>query len=693
MTQRPEAYINAIDGLRALAVLSVLAFHLSPAYLPGGFVGVDIFFAISGYVVCTAALSKPADSFWTFCSAFYARRVRRIMPALLAMLLVTSLLSALLVPEAWLSQANKRTGFAAFFGLSNFVLGSFSGDYFSPRAEYNPFTHTWSLAIEEQFYLLFAPLLFLACMAHSTAWRRRGLTLMVGLLAGSLALCAFWTHVSPVWAFYGSPARFWEMWVGVLACLAAPVISPVLRRIPKGAAQLLGMMSLVSLVAVLCLADPHQFPWPWALWPVVATSALMLLFTARDDMLVGMWLSGAVARWVGQRSYSLYLWHWPVYVLMRWTCGLETPLQHAIALALSVGLAMTSYRWIEQPVRQSSVLRKWPDGRVVLGGALATLCIACVTAVLFKAQSHVSLSVTSNKQEWFPEFVPELGDGLGLCGVKRSVLSLAEGELERLEPVRCEGPSSARHVFVLGDSHAGAYFAMMAELVQTSGDAVTLMRMNGCPVFNLMETNASHAPDCAAFAIKAVEHVRITARPGDVLFLPSLRLHRLVDQWTIPVGSAQQRLTKEPPTDRQAAVVEAVNALRPLAQRGVMVVLEAPKPLVTAPAFRCSDWFNRLNPVCRWGPQVPRESMEHYRRHALTAIHEVAGALPSTRVWDPLPHLCDATQCGSFKSGRPVIFDGDHLTGHANHLLLGPFRAAIAAKPPAEDWRAGVPIQ
>jgi peptidoglycan/LPS O-acetylase OafA/YrhL len=683
MTTVASAYVHAIDGLRALAVLSVLAFHLNPALLPGGFVGVDIFFAISGYVVCTAALNKPAGSFWAFCWAFYARRVRRILPALLVVLLVTALLSALFVPEAWLSQANKRTGIAAFFGASNFVLGSFSGDYFSPRAEYNPFTHTWSLAIEEQFYLLFAPLMFMAGMLASPRWRRLGIALLVVLCGASLALCVVWSERSPVWAFYGSPARFWEILLGVLACLALPRLAPVLARWPRPVAQALGAVLLVSLGVVLLLADSRQFPWPWALWPVVATVGLMLLLTVRTDLWVSGWLSSAAARWVGQRAYSLYLWHWPVYVLMRWTCGLETPLQQLAAVTASVALAMASHRWVEEPVRHGRWLRGWPDRRMVLGGALATVCVAGLSAVLFKGQGHVSLSVTRDKAAWFPDTVPRVADDARRCELSRKSLPLADGEMELLEPVACKRSPQSRQIFVLGDSHAGAYFAMLAELVQTTGHPVQVLRMSGCPVFNLKEPNATHEAACASFARAAVAHVKASARPGDVLFLPSLRLHRLVDQWTIPEGPLQEAMQAEPTTDRGPAVSEAVAQLAPLTGRGVQIIVEAPKPLAVSPAFRCTDWFNRGNPVCRWGDDVPRASVERYRSEALAAVNAVVSALPGARVWDPLPQLCSGQTCGAFKDGKPVIFDGDHLTGHANHMLLDPFMRQVAVG--AED--------
>ena len=159
--QTPHGYIPGIDGLRAVAVLSVLLFHMRGSFLPGGFAGVDVFFVISGYVVSASLLHRHDNHIGRYLLAFYARRIVRIFPALLVCVLLTGVATTMLVPASWLSQTTAYTGLASIFGLSNFALVWFSDGYFSPRAEFNPFTHTWSLAVEEQFYLVF-PVMFYA---------------------------------------------------------------------------------------------------------------------------------------------------------------------------------------------------------------------------------------------------------------------------------------------------------------------------------------------------------------------------------------------------------------------------------------------------------------------------------------------------------------------------------------------------
>ncbi|WP_321919168.1 acyltransferase family protein [Paraburkholderia tropica] len=201
-----------IDGLRAIAVLSVIVYHLNASWLPGGFAGVDVFFVISGFVVAMSVSELRDISLGRFLAYFYARRLVRITPALVVMLLATFVASALFIPEAWLSSTNQRTGLWAFLGLSNFVLAADTGNYFSPIAEFNPFTHTWSLAVEEQFYLSFPWLFYMWLRGRKSLSR----WIILAALVGSF-VCAIWLgRANQTYAFYMIWSRYWELAVGVL---------------------------------------------------------------------------------------------------------------------------------------------------------------------------------------------------------------------------------------------------------------------------------------------------------------------------------------------------------------------------------------------------------------------------------------------------------------------------------------------
>jgi peptidoglycan/LPS O-acetylase OafA/YrhL len=212
MTGARTEYLPYIDGLQAVAVVSVFLYHLNANLLPGGFTGVDIFFVISGLVISGSVNGLEGISFGRFLANFYSRRLFRIAPALIVCLIVTALALDLFVPFARLSLANQKAGLAAFFGFSNYVLARSDNDYFSPRVDFNPFTHTWSLAVEEQFYLLF-PCLFIAWL-----WGRRQASaalFTVALIASFV--CAWWlSSTNPTQAFYFGASRFWELAAGVL---------------------------------------------------------------------------------------------------------------------------------------------------------------------------------------------------------------------------------------------------------------------------------------------------------------------------------------------------------------------------------------------------------------------------------------------------------------------------------------------
>jgi peptidoglycan/LPS O-acetylase OafA/YrhL len=667
-----KLYFPAVDGLRALAVLSVLVFHLNSAWLPGGFTGVDVFFVISGFVVCASVASLPMATFWQLCSHFYARRILRIGPALVMCLVISGLLSTLFIPQAWLSEANHETGFMAFFGLSNFAMANTTGDYFSPRAEFNPFTHTWSLAVEEQFYLLFPALIYGVTSARSARVRATWLAVMGAAVLASLACSAYWGQTAPAKAFYLLPSRYWELGVGVMAWMNLPRIQARIRQLPAQACNRLAILVMIGLALSMCFAQSHRFPFPWALLPVLSTALLLMLFASRADFPLARLFAHRAALWVGLRSYSLYLWHWPIDVLMRWTVGLEGPLEQAIAVLLSFTMAALSYRYIELPVRQGARIKALgrPAG-VVLGLSFVSLA-ALFTGAMFKFKPYISLSVTRDAAVWFPydASAPPLQAN---CHIQKAKQGLGGGEAISYTPSRCQTAPRAATLFVAGDSHAVAYSLMLQNFAAHTGTTVHLLDKGGCAFFSLYLTKADTTPDCSAFHAAALQRIRDTMKPGDVLFLPSLRLPRLGDQWHQPEKPISMGI--QDTRDHSAAVAEAIQDLQPLRQSGLIIAFEAPKPVLPSPAFRCSDWFNRHNPVCSQGLSIPRTTMDQYRQGALQAVMHAASGLDSALVWDPYPLLCGTEVCSAFRDGKPLFFDGDHVSGHANRLLLDDFTA------------------
>ena len=321
-----HGYRPAIDGLRALAVLAVIVNHLDLGLLPSGFLGVDIFFVISGCVITASLRRQPGSSLADLLAGFYARRLRRLVPALLLMLVVGALLICLVDPRP---HASLRTGLAALVGFSNVELLQQATDYFARSAQLNVFTHTWSLGVEEQFYLLY-PLLVWGC-----GYGRRGggaarLALAIGGLSlASLAAFAWLWGTAPSAAYFLMPARLWEIGAGCLLQLA-------LERRPRAPGWLVGLPPLPLLLALLAtLALPRQLGVALHLVCVLLTA--LLLGCLRPGTLAERLLRRPRLVYLGLLSYSLYLWHWVVLCLARWSVGLNLrtlPLLLALLLLL-----------------------------------------------------------------------------------------------------------------------------------------------------------------------------------------------------------------------------------------------------------------------------------------------------------------------------------------------------------------------
>ena len=644
----------AIDGLRAVAVLSVIVFHADFLnVLPGGFTGVDIFFVISGYVISQSLSAHAHRSFPAFLMDFYRRRFLRIVPALLLVLLVCSLLSAMFVPQAWLSQQNDRTGLAAFFGLSNFVLAWNTDTYFAPSTLLNPYTHTWTLAVEEQFYLIF-PLIYFIWLRYRQ-YSRLAWALLPLLALASLAFSALQTRGNPVEAFYLLPSRFWELAAGAMLFQLMATGRFTLHSAAANRVVLLAGFALVT--GGLFLADKNQFPFPWALLTVCGTVLILTALAQKtvDHFLPLRLLQSAPVVYVGKLSYSLYLWHWPVLVFLRWTTGLE---QLAVQLAyplIVMALAAASYHWVETPLRNGHSLfqrRAW----ITIASCLAAIGLGWSGARWVSENPQaLSLSQTRDTYTWFSRRLPQ-----------RSVDEPAQNP-----------PLQGRQLFVIGDSHAAAYRTMLSLASRQLGFKVREYERGGCAVVSLMAPDPQGA--CARAREKALSDIEARARPGDIVFLASLRMPELAGRdWARSEeeawGEALSELTSE---QIEGARIAAEAVLTRLMTAKVRVLINAPMPLFKAPPYRCSDWFNRMNPICTPGFTIARQHIEQLRTAQMTLLDHLTGQYPTLLVWDPLPLLCPGATCSAYDDDKPLFRDADHLSGHGNRVLAPSFTQTL----------------
>jgi peptidoglycan/LPS O-acetylase OafA/YrhL len=506
-----RVYSPEIDGLRAVAVIAVIINHLDKRLLPSGHLGVDIFFVISGYVI-TASLAKRGEtSFVDLLAGFYVRRVKRLVPALAVSVFVTAVLVSLVNASP---AASLKTGVAALFGASNVYLYLEATDYFGSSAALNVFTHTWSLGVEEQYYLTFPLVVWLTGLGR----RANGLTIFawaVGL--SSVAALLLFMHLSktnPAAAFYLMPARLWELGTGCLMYVLvarAGMAAAVLRRVSP-------LPLLLALVVALFV--PARFP-VLTTAAVVALTALLIV-ALRPGTLGYRALSNRGAVYVGQTSYSLYLWHWSVIALSHWTIGIHwwsVPLQCGLMLLL----ADRSYRHLERPLRSAS----WAPtrGRTIAYGFGASAAVALAVVVL--ANPLDGELYTGEPPRLAARGVTTLVDryqvpgGAGEWRGEACVLS-SDGQVGKTIPVEgCtlgDPGKATRRVLVVGDSFSAAYVAAFDDLVASDGYAVTVTSSWGASPAPNVENTSAWSQANAYYWADVVPKLESDLRPGDWVF-------------------------------------------------------------------------------------------------------------------------------------------------------------------------------
>ena len=659
---------SGIQSLRAIAVLSVIAFHLDPSWLPGGFLGVDIFFVISGFVITQSLQRDYARGTRSILLYFYLKRFLRIAPALFVCLGISAVLVALFVPHGFypLGGGQGWTAIAATFGLANISLYLDGAGYFSERLAFNAYSHTWSLGVEEQFYLLFPLLLcivFLGPLIGRVRAHRLAFLTLATLTLLSFLWSAWQTSEDFAGAFYLLPSRFWQIGVGALcAILALRSGRPGLAAERNIWAMALAGACLVG--ASLLLADPQASPFPWGVPAVLGTVLLILAFQPEEEKLpCALRTAGAnrVLNAVGDWSYSLYLWHWPVIVLLRWTVGVDMWWHLLVAFLLTFFLGFASYTWVERPILDRRLHRVLQPRALI---ALGAICTVSVAGALYLGDrgtgKFLTLTTTSNT-------TPD---------------SLVKPPAKAGDPADVfagiEGIGRNKTVFVIGDSHAGHFFYLLENLGETIGFDYRVIDDRDCRLVSLV----SYRGTCTEHT-KIINEVLDEAEAGDVVLLSSLRTPRvsnLVSGQNQPIEViVDSFLEAQAQLDDEKIINEAVQVIGEFSQAGLTVVLPTPSPVVPSPVFRCSDWFNSMNSACAGGLNINRQEMLAMAEPANRRI-ELLADKHGTVTWNVFDVLCPEASCSASFQGRYIYYDGDHLSAWGNHVLMESFAQVLEAE-------------
>ena len=484
-------YRPDVDGLRAVAIAAVVVYHAFPAAVRGGFTGVDVFFVISGYLISQIIWRGLDERSFTL-AWFYGRRVLRLFPALVLVLAGTLAAGRwLFLPDAYATLGKDIAGAATF--ASNLVLWQDAG-YFTENAALRPLTHLWSLAVEEQFYLVF-PLLLIA--AHRS-WR------LTGALLGVLAATSFTWNVAtvgadPAAAFYLLPARFWELALGALLAYVQLSRSPALTPRLRDAASLAGLGLL--LLAAFGLTSSSLFPGWWALAPTLA--AVLLIGAGPDALLNRRVLASGPFVLLGRISYPLYLWHFPLLVLARVQWGASLSVGATIAVvAVSVALAYGTYRLVELPARRLAGRGRRPAALVAPLAAVGCAGLAVFFSAGLPGRLPVELQQLSTVAFDYKHAYRE----------SRCFLQPWQGA--RAFRPDCVDAGSGKLLLLWGDSHAAHLYPGLAPAARKRGFRIAQRTASACPP--LLDYRSGERPKCHEINAAALATAR-ELRPTTVV--------------------------------------------------------------------------------------------------------------------------------------------------------------------------------
>ena len=641
-----EGYRADIDGLRAIAVLSVLAFHAFPDLVPGGFTGVDIFFSISGFLITGIILQAiDADTF-TF-AQFYGRRIRRIFPALLAMFAVTIIAGRFVLLVREYQSLGLHVAAGSIF-TSNFLLWSEAG-YFDLAAHYKPLLHLWSLGVEEQFYL-FWPLMLLIVPG------RFGLRLIatVFLALASYYACRHIFVTDPTANFYSPLTRWWELMIGAL--LAQTIRLPVTASIDK--IPLLGILirnvastaGAAMIVFGLAFIDQQQvFPGRLALLP--AGGATLLIF-GRYSLFNRFVLSAPPLVAIGTISYPLYLWHWPLLVFARLMSGGAPTVSEKLAcLAIAFALAAATYVFIERPVRRTG-LRNVPRLVYIMAafGLFGLWTYLESGQVLGKRLDAVTAAFLT-----YPH-APDHDVG---CDTRFPQFSTYD---------RCRlSKNSSPDIVLIGDSHSAQYFNALANAMPDA--SILNVDAQSCLPFS-----AHVGEQCKRQIAETYSFIENTSSIRTVI-LAGYWHHLIVGGFEHEIlGGGVLRPFEQGPAELFSA--SARQLMGALLKANKQVIFVEDNPTLTFDPRSCIprpiSILQRLQTPCAIARSVYEADLKVYES---TVENSIPAGVQTISIAD---RLCDDRRCYAMKNGRPLYWDMHHLSGYGAESVISAIVAKIA---------------
>lgn len=634
-----------IEGLRAIAVLAVICNHYFEQILQSGFLGVDVFFVISGFVITKYLTESKFNGLATFLAQFFARRIKRLFPALLFCVFLTSYIFLQFTTRPSIEVF--RTGALALVGVSNIFLYNISTDYFSLDARLNPFTHTWSLGVEEQFYLIFPLLLVIAgfIMIGNRVRAKNNLILPL-LIVGSLALWIGLSFSSSTAQFYLLPSRIWELGIGSICC----IMKFKNGNIKNISSKYVSIGALFVLLAIFCI--PNAVQTTTTILCVCVTS--LLLCSIQNEHYSYRILTINFLVKIGILSYSLYLWHWSILVLMRWTFG-ETILAKILCLFLVLIISIFSYLCIERPFRHIKTKKNLLI--IIIGVSVAT----CFATYIGTQLPHQALSTNNKLATLFHIKEVPPWDTLECHGFEST--SKFPNPLDH-----CLGAYRTKakpHViYLIGDSHAAQFYWMMQRAISDSKFQLKFVNLATDIPGILFADHISSS--------KTLDFIQKSAIPGDILVMA---IHR---------GAFNELRDKHIPINSSISInIQTENFIKTMSfyikkfnDAGIKILLIKDTPLmqVVSTSAACALQIKVFGKsICR----VSKQQDLHTRFREDFAYEQLQHEFPNVSIWDPQPSMYGKSDSIDVidENGNYIMLDWHHISQYQSYLLAKDFRS------------------
>ncbi len=640
-----------IQGLRAIAVLAVVLYHAHMPGLPGGFVGVDIFFVISGYLICGLLHRELATTGRIDLARFWMRRSRRLLPNACLTLLAVLFATAVLRPGYTFPEVAKGVAAAALY-YANVYFAARDVDYFADDAHPSPVLHFWSLSVEEQFYIAWPLLLVLAV----ALFRRNAVRGAVWLI-GAVWVLSFISSIIAVrfnqpLAFYHSEMRAWQLATGGLLAM----FEPALASVPDRWRVVVGWLGALGLFACLMLFNESMtYPGFWALLPTVATAGVLAVPRRAHDWNSPATLLGLPPMgWIGDRSYSLYLWHWPVLVFAasRYpNASFATP----IALGLAAALAWASYRWVEAPIRDGR-LNLEPNWRGFAMAAAAVAVVLLGSNLLAKPYWHRS-SATLALEHTLRLAAADRG---------RNVQQRCNRLFDQADQPLCAfgDVNASRTAVLFGDSHAAQWFEAVDKVAKANGWRLLAWTKSACPAAEISiwhKKLRARFVTCEQWRQNVLARLTGAERPQKVFIASFVETTGSV--WDVSTGTILAR-----PEGERVWRDGFASAIRRLQAAGVEPIVIADTPQANAQFVDCM--------VLGGGSSCDRP-----RDQAVPASRPDvdAATMTSAAVIDLTDRICGRDICSVQHDGMIVYRDRHHLTARFAASLADAFEPFLPA--------------